>query len=429
MKNFFLQIILFFNNFILLIKMEKNLPTLLLNLDINKTLIFQDSGKNQSMEAGIRKTIAQEIWGTVDQLTNKWILNDETVSITPPINTKNKLISYFGYLKNIYKMKTEEEIPDKIERFKYNTEMVNKTEKETDLLFNEGHPGVKFKNKFEQILNSVKVPKNIMEDINNSKYPDFYKNLYKSGYIFIFNSLFRSMIELQKQKRKFKIIFRTFGSDFFEVTQDFNYFCEGKHPIFNGNSENYPKNYFDGTHNSKDYRVTSENIGTFHRFGSDINDIDNIFLVLGKLEKKNFANSLELLEYYKNEKNIKVLEGGKKIFEFFNNKLKDDNYNSMVLSDNYNAWFMNDKKKEFGKSMFIDPDDKETHMIFFDDNVSYKPTSIVDCRNIKTGKTMEYEDIINKFIVKVDPINAAGDDYYYVEKIHEAEKLRNENNK
>ena len=75
--------------------------------------------------------------------------------------------------------------------------------------------------------------------------------------------------------------------------------------------------------------------------------------------------------------------------------------------------------------MFFDPDNKKYHFIFFDDNIENKPTSIVDCKNITNGKTLEYKDIIGKFIIKVDPIEAAINKNYFIEKIKESEEKMN----
>ena len=54
--------------------------------------------------------------------------------------------------------------------------------------------------------------------------------------------------------------------------------------------------------------------------------------------------------------------------------------NSFFISDNFYAWFKNDGQKEYSKPMFFDPDNKKFQLIFFDDNIENKPTSIVDCK-------------------------------------------------
>ena len=59
---------------------------------------------------------------------------------------------------------------------------------------------------------------------------------------------------LKKQKREFAILFRTFGVDLENVVYEFNRFCNGDHPCFNGRN-NTPAVKMDGSKNSKDFRI------------------------------------------------------------------------------------------------------------------------------------------------------------------------------
>lgn len=54
------------------------------------------------------------------------------------------------------------------------------------------------------------------------------------------HSYFRTIMELDKAKRDFAVVFRTFGTDGSLVTEEHNMFCEGRHPL-------YPGCRFDGT--------------------------------------------------------------------------------------------------------------------------------------------------------------------------------------
>ena len=46
----------------------------------------------------------------------------------------------------------------------------------------------------------------------------------------------------------------------------------------------------------------------------------------------------------------------------------------------------------------------------------------MDCKNISNGKTLENKDIIGKYLIKVDPVEAAVNDNYFINKIKEAEE-------
>lgn len=77
---------------------------------------------------------------------------------------------------------------------------------------------------------------------------------------------------LKKQKREFSVVFRTFGKDLDNVVWEFNKFCNGEHPCFNGRN-NTPLVKFDGSKNSKDLRFKSdEQRATIYRDGEDVAD-------------------------------------------------------------------------------------------------------------------------------------------------------------
>ena len=384
-------------------------PILIINMDINRTIIFQDKAKGSSLESSIKLSITQEIWGKIEKETNKWILFSDKISLEPP-NNDSELITYFDYLKKINKTKTAKEIPDDNERSNVNLKIKKEWEKICDKFFDKGEPGESLYPKFIEIMNSQKISE---KDIINIEKDKNFKDLYENNFRFIFPSLFHLMIELQKKGRIFIIIFRTFGKDFNDLSLEFNSFCEGKHPL-------YENIYFDGSHNSFDHRIIKETTGSFHRILND--DVNNIYLVIGEYDHPELNTPEELYKYYNKNK---IIKGGKNIFEYINNFSDNKKNNSFFISDDFLAWFKHDRKKEYGKPIFFDPNNNKYHIIFFDDNVENKPTSIVDCKNIIDGKTLENKDIIGKYLIKVDPVEAAINKNYFIDKINEAEEKLN----
>ena len=388
---------------------QNNSPILIINMDINRSIIFQDKGKGCSFEACIKLSMTQEIWGKIDKETNKWILFSDIVSITRP-NNDPELLTYFDYLKKINKTKTPEEIPDNNERSKVNLNIKREWEKVCDKFFDKGQPGESLYQKYIEVVNKLKLSE---DDIIKVEKNEKFKQLYENNYRFIFPSFFNLMIELQKQERSFIIIFRTFGKDYSDLSLEFNSFCEGKHPL-------YKDIYFDGTHNSFDHRIIKETTGSFHRLLND--DVNNIFFVVGEYDHHELSTPEELHNYYNKNK---IIQGGKNIFKYINDFSYDKNNNSFFISDDFFAWFKHDRKKEYGKPMFFDPDNKKYHVIFFDDNIENKPTSIVDCNNINNSESFENKDIIGKYVIKVDSVKAAVKENYFINKIKEAEEKIN----
>ena len=398
-----------------------NKPHLILNFDINKTIILRDKSKKLDVENGVKAAIVDYAWGKYDDRKKKWFLRENYLSLKRP---NPDLINYSNFMKKIYPNKREKEIPDKDERYKKNQELKKMREENFLQFLNKGQPGEKLHSKYLEILEKVKIPQKIMEEIitDNSKYPSFYKDLYLNGYIFIFHSLFRLMIELKNKNRIFVLIFRTFGYDFDDVIKEFNSFCEGRHYKFNGEEEKYPKKYFDGTHNSKDYRIKENNIGIIYRFDENI---ENCYLVLGTLKRINLEKSSDLYSFYEKqieEGKVKIIKGGKNIFEYITINSNNGTINSFCINDDYDTWYKYDKKSLYGKPMFINPENKDFEVFFFDDNIEKSETSIVDCRNVITGETIKSKEFTNKYFVIVDTLKAAEDEYYFLNKIEEAEK-------
>ena len=52
------------------------------------------------------------------------------------------------------------------------------------------------------------------------------------GRYYILPSFFRLVNHLEADGRDFHIVFRTFGVDIAEVAQEWNLFCDGRHPLF-----------------------------------------------------------------------------------------------------------------------------------------------------------------------------------------------------
>ncbi len=107
------------------------------------------------------------------------------------------------------------------------------------------------------------------------------KELFRGARFNLIPSFFKTLSFLRKSKREFSIVFRTFGNDLDDVILEFNRFCEGKHPCFNGKSGN-PLVRFDGNKGTKDYRIHQFNRGLFYR-SSELNYPST--LVMGTLDR------------------------------------------------------------------------------------------------------------------------------------------------
>ena len=80
------------------------------------------------------------------------------------------------------------------------------------------------------------------------------RELYSEGRYHLIPGFFRTMMYLKKQKQEFAVTFRTFGEDLDNTLYEFDKFCKGEHPCFNGRNS-MPSVKMDGAKGAKDFRV------------------------------------------------------------------------------------------------------------------------------------------------------------------------------
>ena len=78
--------------------------------------------------------------------------------------------------------------------------------------------------------------------------------MYAEGKHFIIPNFFKTLMYLHKLGRDFAVVFRTFGNDIENALWEFNKFCSGTHPCYNGKN-GMPLVKFDGTKGTRDLRI------------------------------------------------------------------------------------------------------------------------------------------------------------------------------
>ena len=96
--------------------------------------------------------------------------------------------------------------------------------------------------------------------------------LFNNGRYHLVPSFWRLLMYMKKQKREFAVVFNTFGTELDNVVYEFNKFCSGEHPCFNGRNGT-PLVKLDGSKNSKDFRIRDHSQrATMYRKGDAINE-------------------------------------------------------------------------------------------------------------------------------------------------------------
>jgi hypothetical protein len=134
---------------------------------------------------------------------------------------------------------------------------------------------------------------------------------------------------LKKTKRDFQIIFRTFGKDLPDIIWEWNKFCSGEHPCYNGQGEGCAHVKFEGNKGTKDLKISNRHQSAlfYRRDGQEISEAQ---LVTGTLNRqpapKEEDDSLE--DFYRGEieeGNVEVVRDGVEILRHLYETLKKRN--------------------------------------------------------------------------------------------------------
>lgn len=64
---------------------------------------------------------------------------------------------------------------------------------------------------------------------------------------------------------------------------------------------------------------------------------------------------------------------------------------AFAIRDYYPFWKSRNERSHAGKLFFLDPGDKGTLKIFFDDNIGHTAAHIVDARDVLSGRSIPFQ--------------------------------------
>ena len=396
-------------------------------MDLNKTIIMKDTAGGLTVDQTLNKILAETVWGTVTEKGGEytWRSGHDTPTAKCP---NPELVTYNDFVKEQFPYKTEEEEPDEEARNAANQETKTTRNNLLTEFTAHGQPGYRFKNSLDKMSRCLLLPKSVIEEMEvaneEDKEEDYegsegnkMNKLFAGGKVFIVPSLFRLLLSLRKSKREYAILFRTFGTDLSECVMEFNSFCEGFHPCYNGKNGT-PLARFDGSKGTKDMRINNGNSGYFRRHADNPDDID---LILGTSDKAPEGTPDE--EFHAgqiDEGEISVTKGLGSVHIKINETL--NRTCSMALNDDYATWDKYGEQSKYGKLLSIDQQDYTTHHVFFDDNTQEEDEKgAIDCRDLITGENIPHARANNRFMVKVDPYKVITDQDYFSKELEACE--------
>ncbi|CAI2366689.1 unnamed protein product [Moneuplotes crassus] len=398
---------------------------LVLHFDLNKTILTRDPYDHiDSTEIFLCDTICRMAWGEVTftdeeqqkdeeldeqqradkYLAATWTLKSEDLTQDSP---EESLISYRQYLDICHPFKR----PENDEEFQDQTE---RNKKILDFLSDQGSI---FKKQYDILHEKMKLPADAKVDENITG--DF-KQAYDVGRFNIIPGFFKTLKALSDQKRSFSLAFRTHGRELRNVIDEFNNFCEGKHPAYNGHSGE--QIFFNGT-KSRDLRIKDRQTGMYFRFGRELSDVN---LIMNSLERIQCNNMDDLLDGYGRQ----IEEG---TVAHYSDSIEENymvimdtlkKYGSLALHDDFYAYYLNKDDNDFGKLFLVDQTDFTTQHIFFDDMAVEGPTSNIDIRDISTMEKVPERKFRDKYVVRANIYEAIKDEDYFLKTIAKCERAR-----
>lgn len=372
---------------------------LVLNFDINKTLVMLDSVTNKSIVDVANHVIASGSWGLVEELaeacpaglTRRWKC---TVAATSTDRPSTEVVSYAEFLEELFP--SREDKPRRegyVHRFTL-----------------PGEPGEMMRPQLDAFMAALRLPEGIA-GTEEAKHAGL-----RGGAVFIIPAFFDLLIHLKRLHASFCIVFRTFGSDLGDVATEFNAFCEGRHPLF-------PGVVFDGRDGEADYRISFSDpkcFGTFFR--CSLSGADDA-LVYGTLEQPKSGVGLEFYDDAARFPDIEVIRGG--IAEIHRNlRRRVSTPCTLAMRDYFSWWRSQDfgkdsKRHNGGKLMILEPyTDRSMQSIFFDDNIAHEAPRIVDVRLLSMPlKRMSVEYLSACHIVKAEPLESVTDTAYFTRHV------------
>lgn len=351
-----------------------------------------DPASKMSTDNMINSLLCEVAWGKEDKAKNDWVLVADKPCVAPP---QEGLVTYSDYLEY---GKFQYAVPTGTKEEKAKTLAANKAlKKEKKVLkknfTSKGQPGETFTRFAELLKGHLRIPEHLQKACKASPLTELHQ-----GNVFILPSFFYMMRKLQTRKRKFSIVLRTFGLDGKKVSQEFNAFCTGQHPM-------YPGVHFDGTNGSDDLRVkTPDNYGMIKR---DMDaDKDKVTLFMGTLEDEKASP--------------KKLENFQDIYNHvFEHATKDGT--SLAFRDDYMSWHKCAESESSGKLLVVKQHEEDgTRHIFFDDNIERTLAHIVDCRRYD-GSSVPFSDSQNRWLSKAEPWLSITQPSYWVECLDNCE--------
>ncbi|OQS05366.1 hypothetical protein THRCLA_02501 [Thraustotheca clavata] len=382
---------------------------LVLHFDLNRTIVMSDVAGGRSMENTLNYLLSECTYGRV--VENKWICVSKEPSLSPPAPS---LITYKKFVDELYPYDTMASGErDQVKQF-------NKSQKKQrtalQSAFTSG-PGSPVLTSYQRVLDNLHFPdgplRNAAIDAAKSLEASGLKEAWSAGRYYLLPSFLHFLHYMATIGREvyitlvlslfllenveLSVVFRTFGEDITEVAKELEFLCDGKHPLFLGQT-------------LPDSMRLKPPYATFYRDGFDA---QGTVLALNTLQKVPFHANLTPESFY--QADVQITRGFASIQETIENTLIKDRRVS-ALRDYWEWWSGHAEHAEYGKLLLVTPSEVPS-TIFFDDHIEETDAHIVDVRDATTGKPIPFAQAKDVYLKRVEPYYAITDQQYYIKQV------------
>ncbi|KAG3171262.1 hypothetical protein PC128_g18767 [Phytophthora cactorum] len=385
--------------------MATETPHVLLYFDVNKTMIMHDPVQGKTLPHILNDLLTERAFGrVVDGYGGdcKWVWNGEKALGGCSFDNQEdgSLVSYGAFLRAKFPLSGDPKIATE------NKHMRKVLRQHFTAAEN---PGEGLKSEHEELLQQLLLP---CTEASEAQLEEV--GLNESPYCFIVPAFFRFLEYLQKNEVKFNLIFRTFGDDLHRVAQEFNCFCEGRHPCFPLAKP------MDGSGGSVDRRIHLHEIsgGEMPRVGTFLRAKGTTALVMGTFKQPKAVDDAEPLTFYASQREtVQIVQGLPQIHDLLTRRWQDSQA-TLALRDFYPYWFRNREDATAGKLLVLDPTDSAegVHAMFFDDNILPHDAHIVDARFAHNGAALPFEETRELHLMRVEPLDVIQDEAYFIDR-------------
>jgi len=383
------------------------LPHLVLNFDVNNTIIMFDTATGANMDQLLSAVLSNSSWGKIEYNSDgaavRWVMEEAKVSTISP---KQGLFTYTEYAALVHPFRTR--IDGSVDA-RANEYAKDQRRNMIWTFTDTGQPGEPLRFKLLEMRGCMELPESIQGSeraVAAGLTGDTWQLL---------PSFLHAIHELKKAGRSFTIVFRTFGKDLEHVQKELNVFCEGRHPLF----DDVDCVVLDGSDGHADYRMHLEgpSCGTFFRDP----ERDEIALVVGTTTQTSEQRGLS---FYEDLKDVEVLTNAQSVSSHLERCAT--HCKTYALRDFYPGWAAVGARSIGGKPfMLSDIHNPATHSIFFDDHITPMDPKIVDPININHWpRRYSSSQLFGIHLVQAQPLNSILNRNYFLESIAACEAAR-----